>query len=232
MSIFPIIKSDDKVFTGDKIRVDVSQSFLTPGLTLATVGLEVSFDAGATWFDVTTKKYIDYVFSTAGTKTVQARMSTTAPSNAIVSKDITCINIATQSLFSKDSDLYQYETEIDQYLPKKWSSWNLIHLQAQEWIMDLLSEQRIFDENGDKYLVADLLDKQEVKQLSVAKALELIYESNINIPNDLFTQKRDKYKEMVSQKASRSTLTLDFNKNTTSDEGERTDLHSVTLFRR
>ena len=93
-------------------------------------------------------------------------------------------------------------------------------------------EKRIFNEASQKYVVADLLDKQEVKQLSIAKVLELIYESNINTPGDLFTQKREKYTAMVQEKAARSTLTLDFNGNTTSEEGERTDLHSVTVYRR
>lgn len=230
--IFGIIKSDDKVFTGDNLRVDVSKSFLAPGLTIATVGLEVSFDSGVTWFDVTAKKYIDWIFSTAGAKTIQLRMTTTAPSTQTFTKTVDCLDLTAQSLFSNDSDLYQYETEIDQYLPKKWSSWNLIHLQAQEWIMDWLDQKRIYNENNVKYVVADLLDKQEVKQLSVAKVLELIFESNINIPGDLFTQKRDKYKELVADKAARSTVTLDYNDNGTSEEGERTDIMSVQVFRR
>lgn len=230
--IFGIIKSDDKVFTGDKLRVDLSGTFLSPGSTFATVSHEISFDAGVTWFDISQKKYIDYIFSTAGSKTIDVRISTTAPLVMTFSKAITCLNLTAQNLFSNDSDLYQYETEIDQYLPKKWSSWNLIHLQAQEWIMDWLDEKRIFNEANQKYVVADLLDKQEVKQLSIAKVLELIYESNINTPGDLFTQKRDKYTAMLQEKASRSTITLDFNGNLTSEEGERTDLHSIAVYRR
>jgi hypothetical protein len=230
--IFGVIKSDDKVFTGDKLRVDLSESFLAPGSTFATVSHEVSFDSGVTWFDVSARKYIDYLFSTSGTKTITARISTTAPASETFTKTITCLDLTDQELFSNDSDLYQYETEIDQYLPKKWSSWNLIHLKAQEWIMDWLDEKRIYKENNQKYVVADLLDKQEVKQLSIAKVLELIYESNINSPDDLFTQKRNKYQAMANEKASRSTLTLDFNGNATSEEGERTDLHSITVYRR
>jgi hypothetical protein len=229
--IFGIIKSDDKVFTGDKIRVDLSDSFLAPGSTFDTISHEVSFDLGVTWFDISQRKYIDWIFGSPGTKTIQARFTTTAPLTTTISKDVECLDLTLQGLFSKDSDLYQYETEIDQYLPKKWSSWNLIHLQAQEWIMDLLAEKRILNQDGKKYVVADLLDKQEVKQMSVAKALELIYESNINSPDDLFTQKRNKYKEMLNDKVAKSFLTLDYNQNTTAEADEKIDMHSVAVYR-
>lgn len=231
MSIFGIIKCDDKVFTGDKLFIDVSQSFLLPGLSFAPVSHEISFDGGTTWIDVSSGKRIQWIFGSPGTKSIHLRISTTEPASAVVSKDVTCLDLTAQGLFSKDSDLYGYETEIDQYLPKKWSSWNLVHLKAQEWIMDWLDEKRIFNEQGQKYQVADILDNEQVKQLSCFKALEFIYESNINTPNDLFTQKRDKYRELANEKASRSQLALDFNGNSVYDEEERTDLHSVVVKR-
>lgn len=232
MSIFGLIKSDDKVFTGDKLFIDVSKSFLSPGLSFATVSHEISMDSGVTWINVTSTKNISWIFTTSGAKTIQLRVSTTEPANEVFTKSINCVNLTTQALFSNDSDLYGYESEIDQYLPKKWSSWNLIHLKAQEWIMDWLDEKRVLNQDGEKYVVADLLDTVQVKQLSCAKTLELIYESNINIPDDLFTKKRDKYREMVQEKASKARLVLDFNKDGIANDGEVTDLLSVTMLRR
>ena len=79
--IFGVIKSDDKVFTGDKLRIDASQSFLTPALSFAVVSHEVSVDGGATWHDISAKKYIDWIFSTSGTKTISLRISTTQPAS-------------------------------------------------------------------------------------------------------------------------------------------------------
>lgn len=231
MSIFGVIKCDDKVFAGDKLRIDASESFLAPGLVLATVSHEISVDGGTTWYNISQKKYVDWIFSSTGAKTITLRISTTEPASLTFTKSITVLNLTTQSLFSNDSDLYQYESEIDQYLPKRWSAWNLIHLKAQEWIMDWLDEKRIFDENGDKYVVADLLDKQQVKQLSCYKVLEFVYESNINTVDDLFTQKRNKYRELANEKASRSQLQLDVNKNGLADDGEKIDIHGIGIYR-
>jgi uncharacterized protein YktA (UPF0223 family) len=231
LSLFGLIKCDDKVFTGDKLLVDVSGSFLAPGLVFATISHEISFDAGVTWIDISSTKKINWIFSTSGTKLITLRLNSTVPSTATFTKSVTCLNLTTQGLFSNDSDLYGYETEIDQYLPKKWSSWNLVHLKAQEWIVDWLDEKRLFKEDGTKYQAADILDVEQVKQLSCAKVLELIYESNINTVGDVFTVKRDKYKEMVQEKASKSQIALDFNGNATQEVDEKTDLLGITVRR-
>lgn len=232
MSIFGVLKSDDKIFSGDKIRFDASESFLAPALVFATVSHEISVDAGVTWFDISKNKIVDWIFTTAGTKTISLRVSTTQPASQVFTKDITVIDLTTANLFSNDSDLYEYETDIDQYLPKKWSSWNLVHLAAQKHIIDWLDEKRIFAFNGTKYSASDLLDKAEVRQFSIFKTLELIFASNSNIVGDIFSIKRDKYRELANEKAARAQITLDFNKDTiNNDSQERTDLHSVSVFR-
>lgn len=229
--IFGVIKSDDKVFTGDKLRIDVSQTFLAPSLVFATVSHEISMDAGVTWFDVSQKKQLEWIFSTSGTKTIQLRVSTTEPSNQIFTKTVSVLDLTAQNLFSKDFDLYVHEPEIDKYLPKKWSSWNLVHLQAQQWIMDLLDENGYKNQKGEKYKVEDLMDKQQVKQLSVYKTLEFIFEGNSNVAGDIYSLKRDKYRELANEKSSRSNLALDYNDNATQDAGEETNLFSVDLKR-
>jgi hypothetical protein len=233
MSIFGIIKCDDKVFAGDKLQIDVSESFVAPNLAIATsAGLQISVDAGVNWYDITLKKQLSWGWlNTSGAKTITLRMTTATAETADFTKTVTVIDQVAQNLFSKDSDLYQYEPDIDSLKPKKWSSWNMIHLAAQEWITDWLDEKRIFDENGNSYTAADLLDKQQVKQLSCFKALEMIYEGNSNMVGDIYSIKRDKYKALANEKASRSQLKLDFNKDTVVNEGERTDLHTVLLRR-
>jgi hypothetical protein len=230
--IFGVIKTDDQVYSGDKIRIDVSGSFLTPDLTFATVSHEISVDAGVTWYNVSAKKYVDWIFTTTGTKTISLRLSTTEPASQVFTKDITVLNLSTANLFSKDFDLYNLEPEIDQYLPKKWSSWNIVHKRAQDWIIDFLDEKGIFNENGEKYTVADIMDVQQVKQLSTYKALEFIYEGNSNIVGDLFSIKAEKYRQMANTKASRSQLSLDFNANAVADDYERTNLHEIIVRRK
>lgn len=231
MSIFGVIKSDDKVFTGDKLRIDVSGSFLAPDLTFATISHEISVDAGVTWYNVTVKKYVDWLFTTAGTKTISVRISTTEPASQVFTKDITVLNLATASLFSTDSDLYIHEPEIDQYRPKKWSSWNMVHLMAQTWIVDFLDEKGIFAEDGSKYTAADIMDKQQVKQLSTYKTLQFIFEGNSNVGGDLFSIKAAEYNKLANAKASRSQLSLDYNKDTVSTVSERTNLQTILVKR-
>lgn len=231
MSIFGVIKSDDQVFTGDKLRIDVSGSFLAPDLTFATISHEISVDAGVTWYNISAKKNIDWLFTTAGTKTISVRISTTEPASQVFTKDITVLNLATANLFSTDSDLYIHEPEIDQYRPKKWSSWNMVHLMAQTWIVDFLDEKGIFAEDGSKYTAADIMDKQQVKQLSIYKTLQFIFEGNSNVGGDLFSIKAAEYDKLANAKASRSQLSLDYNKDTVSTVSERTNLQTILVKR-
>lgn len=231
MAIFPIIKSDEKVFNGDKISFDFSKSFITPDETLAPApNHQASFDGGVTWIDVTNSKKIDFIYSTPGTKTVKLRV-TAVSGNVVTDKVITVLDVVAQKLFSTDSDLYRFEPEIDSLLPKKWTSWNLVHLESQKYFMDWLDEKRIYSENGSKYAVNDLTDRDQIRQFSIFKTLELIYSGTFNQTGDIYSGKRDKYRELANDKLAKSTISLDYNKNGNADEGERTDLNSVVLRR-
>jgi len=232
MSIFGIIKSDDQVFTGDKIRFDFAESFLAPALAFAPISHEASIDGGITYYNVTQKKSVDWIFSATGPMTLTLRLNTTQPASQTYTKTIQVVDLIGANLFSKDADLYQYETDIDQYLPKKWSSWNMVHFAAQKYILDWLDEKRIFAFNETKYTASDLLDKAEVRQFSIFKTLEFIYEANSKIVGDLFSVKSAGYRLLANEKASRSQITLDYNKDTLNNDGqERTDLNSVIVLR-
>lgn len=209
--IFGVIKSDDKVFTGDQIRIDVSSSFLAPNKTFGTISHEISVDSGVTWYNVSSKKLVDWIFTTSGDKTISLRLNTSTAETQTFTKTVSVLDLTAQNLFSLDSDLYILEPEIDQYLPKRWSSWNLVHYKAQAYIIDWLDEKGFKKQNGTKYAVADLLDKQEVKQWSTYKTLEFIYEGNSNIVGDISSTKRDKYKELANEKSARAQITLNYN---------------------
>lgn len=233
MSIFGVIKTDDKVFTGDQLRIDVSGSFLAPGLSFGTISHEISIDEGVTWFNVSTKKSADWIFSTAGEQIITLRLTASTTPTATTqtfTKTVNVLDLTAQKLFSLDSDLYIIEPEIDQYLPKRWSSWNLVHLKAQEYIIDWLDEKKTFKRDGSKYGVSDILDKQEVKQWSTYKVLEFIYEGNSNIVGDISSIKRDKYRTMSDEKASRSQLSLNYSGDV-ADTEQRVDLFSVNVVR-
>lgn len=232
MSIFGVIKSDDKVFTGDKIRFDFSQSFVTPDVSFATtLAFQASFDGGVTYLDCSSKKYIDYIYSTAGTKTVTLKLKDSAANESTFTKTVTCIDLTAANLFSKDNDLYQFEPEIDNILPKKWSSWNMIHKQAQEWIIDWLDEQGIYKSDESLYTAADIIDSQQVKQLSIYKTLEIIYEGNSNVVGDIYSIKRDKYRALVVEKSNRAYLRLDYDGDGVQENTERVNMMCGTLTR-
>jgi hypothetical protein len=229
--IFPIIKSEDKVFINDKISFDFQKSFLTPDESFASpTSHEASFDAGATWIDCTSKKSIDYIFATPGAKIVQLRITANSGTEE-VSKTVTALDYVTQKLFSTDTDLYRYEPEIDNLMPKKWSSWNLVHLEAQKNFIDWLDEKRIYNERGEKYAVADLTDLEQVRQYSIFRTLEIIYAGTFSVSGDVFKDKFTKYQTMANDKLAKSTISLDFNKNGNADLNERTDLHTVSIGR-
>lgn len=229
--IFGILKSDNKVFSGDKINFDARESFLAPGISLAAIpNYEFSVDAGVTWYDISAKKVIDWVFTTIGTKTVSLKITTTTTDETFT-KDIEVLDLEDANLFSNDDDLISYEPDVYKYLPKKWSSWNSLHYEAQKYIVQWLDDKAIFDKSGNKYAAEDILDIQEVREFSMMKVLELIFRGNSNQAGDIFSIKADEYKQLLDHKASKAHLRLDFNKNGESDLGESTNLMSVNLIR-
>ena len=238
MSAFAVLKSDDKVFANDKIRFDATASFLTPDDSWE-VGTqqtplpshEISFDDGDTWIDISEHEYIDYAFATAADYDVVLRVTADSGSVSTIEKTVTVIDPTTTILFSKDSDLETYEPEINRYLPKKWSSWNLVHLRAQEFILQWLDETRVYKADGTNFTADDFGDHEQVKQLSCYKTLEIIYEGLSNVVGDIFSLKRDKYKSLVIEKLNRANLKLDYDGSGAVDTNERIDLYSGELTR-
>jgi hypothetical protein len=231
MAIFGKINSDAYVFTGDKIRITASV-ILSPDLALhATKNLELSFDSGTTWFDVTTKRYLDWIYSAAGNKTVKLKVTTTT-GEEIFTKSVEVLDLTTATLFSTDNDLYALEPEIDQYLPKKWDSWNYLHLEAQKQIVQWLDDKGILNENREKYTVASIMDITQVREFSVNKVLGMIFRTSSNQVGDLFSVKATYYEEQANLKAAKAQIRLDYNDNGVADDGEMTNLFVVNVIRR
>ena len=229
--IFGVIKSDNEVFSGDQIRFDFRESFLAPGKEFASISHEASVDSGANWYDVTSTKMLDWIFTSSGDKTIQLKLTITGDVSEITTKTVKVLNLTDAKLFSNDSDLYALEPEIDRFLPERWTSWNMIHLKAQRFILDWLDEKGFAKDNGAKYQVSDLLNIQEVKQFATCKALEIIFEGNSNVVGDIFSVKREKYRLMALEKASRSQLTLDKNIKEGDEPLDRTNMRVATLVR-
>ncbi len=207
--IFGKIKTDEQVFTGDMLRIDASKTFVSPDKTIApTNGLQISVDSGVSWLDITNKKYVDWAFTTSGTKTITLRVTTTSSDTQDFTKDVVVLDITTQGLFSKDDDLYKYEPDIDSLLPKKWSSWNLIHLEAQKQIVQWLDFKGIRRSDGTTYTASDILDKKQVREWSALLVLSLIYQGNSNQTGDIFSSKSTLYKNLAEVQMNLSHIEL------------------------
>lgn len=229
MAKFQIIQSEDKVFQGDKINFDFSKSVITPDETASVISHEFSID-NTNWINITPTKNIDWVFDTLGDQTIYFRHTSDVGSQ-VAMKTISVLDLVSQKLFSNDFDLVAYEPDIIKWVPKKWSSWNLVHLRAQDYIVNMLREKRIFDHLGNAYTKDDIFNILEVKDLSVALVLRYIFSGTSNSSDDVFKRKSDEYDKLVSQRASAASIKLDYNKNTVSDENETEDLRSIEIRR-
>lgn len=226
--VFGILKSDEKVFTGDKIRFNAEETFAAPGVTITLY--EISVDNGSTYYDITAKKMVDWIFSSAGTKNIILKVTASSGVQTFP-KDIEVLDLTAAKLFSKDNDLFAYEPDIYKYLPKKWSSWNALHYEAQKYILQWLDDKGVLDKNGESYGVDDILDIKQVREFSMMKVIQLIYQGNSNQAGDIFSINAEKYTILVDEKAAKTYLRLDFNKNGELDPNEGTNLRSVGLIR-
>ncbi len=220
--IFGIIKSDDEVFKGDKIRFNVEESFVNNGEVIES--MEVSIDEGISYIEVKNKKYIDFILTDVGDKIITLNINPETGSPQTFTKTIKVLDYEDIPLFSKDNDLYAHEPEIDRHLPSKWSAWTLIHYEAQKKIVQWLDFKGIRKKDGSKYVAQDIVDIKEVREWSTFLVLMMIFRGNSNQLNDIFDQKATQYENMVEQKAALAHISL-------SDSGVSETIHGTTDLR-
>ena len=194
----------------------------------SVISHEFSID-NVTWINVTSSKDITWMFSVVGNQTIYLRLTSTTGSQ-VSQKTIEVLDLTAQKLFSNDTDIAAYEPDILKWLPKQWSSWNVIHLRAQNHILSNLLEKRIVSESGANYTKDDIQNILEVKDWSACLALHYIFEGTSNADNDVFKEKSKYYEEMAHKHASLARLSLDYNKNAVADDPKE-DMRSIELVR-
>lgn len=229
MAKFGIIISEDKVFAGDLIYFNFKKAGFTPDEVPSVISHEFSID-NVTWINVTQKKEITWMFSIVGNQTVYLRL-TSASGSSVSQKTFQVLDLTAQKLFSTDTDLAGYEADVMKWLPPQWSSWNIIHLRAQDHILNLLQEKRILSETGAAYTKDDISNKQEVKDWASTLALYYIFKNISNADNDVFKDKAKEYEDLSQKHASLARLSLDYNKNAIADDDPVEDMRSVELRR-
>jgi len=240
MAVFPILKSEPVVQVGDKIRLLATQSFATPDNDVI-VKVEIRPSALEDFIEVTGQSYLDwyldwvYLTDTAKLATVKITTADDPLSMSPVftehelTQEVKVLTAATDYLFSTDSDLRAKEHDIEKWIPDGYSSWNHVHRQAQKNILDWLDELRIFRTDGTRFQAADIVQKEQVRRLSIYMVLRMIFSSISNQVGDVFDAKRVQYQELEFQAKLKNNLLLDFTGLGDVDAAKRQDMRSFTM---
>ena len=224
--LFPNLTHEKIVQIDDKTRLNAMTSFITVN-EVALTSYKINPD-GSGLIDVTAQKYLDWSYSTSGTKTITVEIDNgTGP----VSKDFTIevISEVDDKLFSGDEDLVSHEPDILNYIPEGRYSFKNIHRASQDKIIDWLDEHRITDSSGDKLDKDNIHDIEEVRHWSKYLTLSTIFEGLSNSVDDIFKFKSDNYLGLAESANNRSQLRLELDKDGNVDL--RTDLRTMDLSR-
>lgn len=216
--LFPKITFETVMQVDDKTRLDASLSFATDDESITDILIEPS--AGAGYISVynggdTDKWYLDWAYETDGFKDVSVRIE--AVSGNKTKTYMAGINVLTEdedALLSNDNDLYPYETDIKNYIPRGKNSFIYAHRKSQERIISYLDEQRIWKNDNSRYTKQDIIDldgefKEQFRQWSTLQTLLIIFES-IQVSNgDIFQEKKLEYDNLMRQARNRAALRLD-----------------------
>lgn len=235
MAVFPILKTEPKVQTNDKIRLWADETFLTPD-SGAVTAVEIEPHTGDGFiavFDVDQSQwFLDWAFATAGTKTATLRVTSTGAIVTTVTKTIEVVTPATDNLFSTDDELKTREHDIVRWVPDGFSSWNHVHRQAQMNILDWLDEIRLFKNDMSRWTAADLVQNEQFRRISIYTTLRMIFSSLSNQVGDVFDLKSKYYLGLEKESKNRNYVSLDLNGDGEISDGERADLRTFGLVRR
>lgn len=213
--IFIQIKTEGTVQAGDKTRIDVEGTFISPDEAAITL-IEIQPDASSSYVDVTSTKYLDWAYETEGTKAISVRVTTDgAPTTK--ADEIICLSESNDRLFSNDNDILSYEVDIYRLLRKGRSSFLDFHRIAQRIILDDLDQKGLTDNNGNRLTKLDVFDIEEVKEWSKYTTLSLIFKSVQSEIDDVYDQKSKMYSDMADRQKTRATIRLDLDNDGTVD---------------
>lgn len=250
MNIFINVISDSTVQTGDKIRFDLSKSFVArPNITATDITkIEVDPISDGTWITIHDSSipalklavkdwYFDWVYEDQSGITVDHiqpisfRFTASDASTAVKNWTVILLTPNQDGLFSTDVDLLAHEPDILKWLPDGRSTWNYVHRRAQQRILSYLFEKGYKNTDGTPFDKDQIIEKYDVKEWSTFMALKIIFGSCINSKDDVFVQKAQFY-ENLEGKASNTSIRVDLNKDNVQAVGETVSMSSPLLVRR
>jgi hypothetical protein len=237
--IFPIIECDPIIQVGDKVRISAIKTFKNPGDT-AFLEVRIKPSAADSFVVVATGTgilpqdnwFLDWSYSSAGTKTITVEVDTVGPITTTKTLDVSVITEATDKLFSSDADLVKHQHDILNYVPPGRSSWKFAHRRAQELILAYIDEQGRVNDDETKVTKDEIIDLSEVKELSVYTTLRLIFESISNSPDDYFMKKAKHWETYELKAKQRAWTRIDFDKDGDTDQDNPVDNYTIKAGRK
>jgi hypothetical protein len=218
LSVFIDIEHDAIVQTDDKVRIDATRTFLSPGEGAITA-FEIKPDADTDYQDCLENQYLDWAYSAAATATITVRVSIGATQTTKTST-ISIVTAATDALWSNDQDLKAHEHDILKFLPEDRATYKYMHRRAQTLILAHLDKEGYRDINGDRYTKAAVVNTEEVKYWSTFMTLRLIFEGISNEIGDIFDKKAKDYGAKEAFYRDQAVLELDVDADGDIDDGE------------
>ena len=238
--IFPSLSLETVLQVEDKTRINASRSFVNNNEIISDVLIQPeATEAFISVFNADSEKwFLDWAYITDGLKDVVVRVITdVTPAGRDRTYQINVLTADDDTLFSSDSDLLPWETDILNYLPKGKNSYLYAHRKAQDIIIAYLDEQRYWKQDGSRITkqdIAAITDNEVRKQFtewSTFQTLLIIFESIQVSNNDIFESKRIKYEALRNSARSRSALRLDLDGDSQLDQNPY-DIRTLRMIRR
>lgn len=232
------IDSESIIQLNDRLRINLKKSAGTNDQSPVSK-VEVRPYGAASFIQVSdnmmpldnTKWFLDWEYDSIGSKVITAKF--TFVDLSVVTKDlaISCIDEATDGLYSNDDDLKIHENDIKEFLKQGKTSFKNFHRRAQTLILDELDRKGFRLQDGSKITKAEILDKSEVKEWSTYLTLKLIFESISNAKDDIFRIKSEAYRICEKNTKDKAFLIFDWNKDSAITEIDKSFIGSMEMVR-
>lgn len=236
MAIFPHVELEDIVQVNDKTRLSGSKSFISKGEAAVTL-VRIEPESGAGFIDVSGTPvkadnwYLDWEYATAGAKTVTVEV-TTDGAPVTDTKVIEVLSVVDDNQFCQDTDLMALEHDIMKWVRPGRNTHKDVIRRAKRMIMKDLEEFGVLDSQGNKLTEAAIIDIEEVREWATYQALFVIFKTNSNAVDDIFSKKAAEYKERAQKARHRSYFRFDWNGDGTLDKDEWITFQAIEVYRR
>jgi len=234
MAIFPHVELEDIVQVNDKTRLSGTKTFISKDEAAVTL-VEIEPEAGNGFIDVTGTKqadwYLDWEYATGGVKTVSVRVTTDgAPVTDSLTLEV--LTLVDDNQFCSDSYLVYNEHDIMKWVRPGRNTHKDVIRRAKRMIMKDLEEFGVLDSQGNKLTESAIVDLEEVREWATYMSLFVIFKTNSNSTEDIFSKKAAEYKERAQKSRHRSYFKFDWNGDGIIDRDEWITFQAIEVYRR